>query len=59
VSRVNRAMRFSRRAWPFMLMAWERWQKIEPEQRERYLKQARLYAAKGRKAIDQRRPRKR
>jgi hypothetical protein len=58
VSRVDRAMRFSRRAWPIMLMAWERWQKLEPEQKERYLKQAREYAAKSRKAIEQRRRRR-
>jgi len=58
VSRVNRAMRFSRRAWPVVLMAWERWQKLEPHQRERYIRQAREYADRGRKAIEQRRRRR-
>jgi hypothetical protein len=53
VSRVQRAVRVYRRTWPLMLMAWERWQKLEPEQR--YLKQAREYADKGRRAIEQRR----
>ena len=55
MSRAQRAVRIYRRTWPLMLMAWERWQKLEPEQKERYLKQAREYADKGRKAIEQRR----
>jgi hypothetical protein len=59
VSRVNRAMRFSRRAWPLVIMAWERWQKLEPEQKERYIKRAREYGEKGRRVIEQRRKRRR
>jgi hypothetical protein len=55
VSRMQRASRGARRAWPILLMAWERWQKLEPEQKERYMRQARDYAQRGRKAIDQRR----
>ncbi|HEY1359467.1 MAG TPA: hypothetical protein VGF21_14285 [Thermoleophilaceae bacterium] len=38
-----------------ILMAWERWQSLPPEQKERYLKQARGYADRGRKALEQRR----
>jgi hypothetical protein len=38
-----------RRAWPFVLMAWERWQQLTPEQKERYKRQAREYAEKARK----------
>jgi hypothetical protein len=41
-----------------ILMAWERWQALPPEQKERYLKQARGYADRGRKAIEQRRRKK-
>jgi TRAP-type C4-dicarboxylate transport system substrate-binding protein len=48
-------VRLSRRALPLMMMAWERWQKLEPEQKERYMRQAREYAERGRKAIEQRR----
>ena len=55
MSRVQRAMRVYRRTWPLVLMAWERWQKLEPEQKERYIKQAREYADRGRKAIEERR----
>ena len=35
-----------------MLMAWQRWQALPPEQKERYTRQAREYAARGRKALD-------
>ena len=42
-------------AWPLMLMAWERWQALSPEQKERYKRQAREYAERGRKALDDRR----
>ena len=55
MSRMQRASRGARRAWPFLLMAWERWQKLEPEQKERYMRQAREYAQRGRTAIEQRR----
>jgi TRAP-type C4-dicarboxylate transport system substrate-binding protein len=55
VSRIQRASRGARRAWPLVLMAWERWQKLEPEQKERYMRQAREYAQRGRKAVEQRR----
>ena len=55
MSRMQRASRGARRAWPFLLMAWERWQKLEPEQKERYMRQAREYAQRGRNAIEQRR----
>jgi TRAP-type C4-dicarboxylate transport system substrate-binding protein len=55
MSRMQRASRGARRAWPLVLMAWERWQKLEPEQKERYMRQAREYAQRGRKAVEQRR----
>jgi hypothetical protein len=55
VSRIQRATRGARVAWPILMMAWERWQKLEPEQKERYMRQARDYAQRGRNAIDQRR----
>jgi hypothetical protein len=55
MSRLSRAMRGARRAWPLMLMGWERWQKLSPADKERYKRQARAYAGRGRKALEQRR----
>jgi hypothetical protein len=55
VSRLSRAMRGARRAWPLVLMGWERWQKLSPAEKERYRRQARGYADRGRKALEQRR----
>jgi hypothetical protein len=49
--------RHARRLWPIVMMAWERWQRLSPEERERYKRQARGYADRGRKAIEQRRGR--
>jgi hypothetical protein len=55
VSRRARAVSGVRRAWPFVLMAWERWQQLTPEQKERYKRQAREYAERGRQAAARRR----
>jgi hypothetical protein len=59
MSRIQRATRVTRRAWPLLLMAWERWQKLEPEQKERYMRQARGYADRGRKLVEDRRRKRR
>ena len=48
-----------RRLWPLVLTAWKRWQALSPEQQERYLRQARAYADRGRKAVEQRRKKRR
>jgi glycogen debranching enzyme len=61
VSRAGRArgaVRGARRVWPYVLMAWERWQSLSPEDKERYKKQARGYAQRGRKALDAQRRRR-
>jgi hypothetical protein len=50
--RTRSAARGARRAWPYVLMAWERWQSLTPEEKERYKKQARDYMERGRKALD-------
>ena len=47
-----------RRLWPYVLMAWERWQQLSPEEKERYKKQARDYAERGKKTLDERRKRR-
>jgi len=39
------------------LMAWERWQSLSPEQKERYKRQAREYGDRGRQALNNRRRR--
>jgi hypothetical protein len=35
-----------------MLMAWEHWQNLSPEDKERYRKQARGYVNRGKKVLD-------
>jgi glycogen debranching enzyme len=47
-----------RRLWPYLLMAWERWQQLPEEDKERYKRQARDYAERGRKVLDERRKRR-
>jgi hypothetical protein len=56
--RLTRLGPAARRAWPVILTAWERWQALPPEQRERYVKQARGYVDRGRKAWEKRRKRR-
>jgi hypothetical protein len=55
MSRIQRVTRTSRKLWPLMLMAWERWQKLPQHEKDRYIRQARGYADRGRKAVLQRR----
>ena len=59
MSRRARAVHGIRRLWPFVLMAWERWQALSPAEKERYKRQARDYADRGRRVVDQRRGRRR
>jgi hypothetical protein len=56
--RTRSAVRGVRRFWPYVLMAWERWQSLSPEEKERYKKQARGYVDRGRKALDEQRRRR-
>jgi hypothetical protein len=51
-SRIRSGVRGARRMWPYVLMAWERWQSLSPEEKERYRKQARGVMDRGRKAVD-------
>jgi glycogen debranching enzyme len=57
-ARVRNAARGARRIWPYVLMAWERWQALSPEDKERYKKQARGYAERGRKVLEEQRRRR-
>jgi hypothetical protein len=52
LGRARGAVRGARRAWPYVLMAWERWQSLSPEEKERYKKQARGFAERGKKTLD-------
>ena len=54
-SRGSKAVTNARRLWPYLLMAWERWQALPPEKKEQYKRQARDAAERGRKALDQQR----
>ena len=58
LGRARSAVGGVRRAWPYLLMAWERWQSLSPEEKDRYKKQARGYADRGRKALDAQRRRR-
>jgi hypothetical protein len=58
MARTARVTRNIRRAWPFVLMAWERWQKLPDHEKEKYKRQAREYAGRGRKLLDDRRRKK-
>ena len=52
IGRARSAARGARRVWPYVLMAWERWQSLSPDEKERYKKQARVYVNRGRKALE-------
>ncbi len=54
---VRRAAVVGRRAWPLLLAAWERWQALPEEDKERYRRQARGYADRGRRVMADRRGR--
>jgi hypothetical protein len=56
-SGFSRATSAGRRAWPLVLMAWERWQSLSEDEKERYRARAREAAAKGRAALEQARSR--
>jgi TRAP-type C4-dicarboxylate transport system substrate-binding protein len=58
MSRIQRVTRTGRKMWPLMLMAWERWQKLPQHEKDGYKRQAREYAERGRKAVQQRRRRR-
>jgi hypothetical protein len=58
LARTRSAVRGARRAWPYVLMAWERWQSLSPEEKERYKKQARRYLEQGKQAVDAQRKRR-
>ena len=56
--RAGRAAHGARRLWPYMLMAWERWQSLSPEEKERHKRRAREYAERGKQTLEQQRRRR-
>ena len=52
----RRTVRYARRAWPFILAAYRRWDRLTPEEKQRYQRMVRETAEKGRKAYRERRP---
>ena len=56
--RGGRAAHGARRAWPIVMMAWERLQSLSPDQKERYKSQAKQFAGRGRSALQQKRRRR-
>ena len=52
---LARAVATGRRAWPVVLMAWERWQQLSDEDKERYRRRARDLAERGRRVVEDRR----
>ena len=49
----------ARRAWPVVLMAWERWQALSPQEKERYKRRAQEAADRGKRAIEKQRKKRR
>ena len=49
---LSRATSAGRRAWPVLLMAWERWQSLPEADKERYRRQARDFAGRGKRVMD-------
>jgi hypothetical protein len=48
------AVQAARRAWPVVLDAYRRWDRLPPEQKERYRRTASEYAERGRRALTRR-----
>ena len=57
--RAARAGSLARKAWPILLMAWERWQALPEHEKERYRERARAAAERGRKGLERARNRRR
>jgi hypothetical protein len=57
--RLRRGAAGARRVWPYVLMVREWWERLSPEEKERYKARARSYAERGRQAYQARkRPRR-
>ena len=54
-ARFGRVRQGAKRAWPVMLEAWRRWDRLPPHEKERYKRMASDYAQKARSARPRRR----
>lgn len=54
-SRLVRVQTVARRAWPVALEAWRRWDRLPPQEKERYRRMASDYAKRARPARGRRR----
>jgi hypothetical protein len=52
----RRAVRYVRRAWPLILAAYRRWDRLTPEEKQRYQRAARQTVERGRSEYRKRRP---
>jgi hypothetical protein len=52
--RAHPAVRAARRTWPLVLEAKRRWDRMTPEQQDRYRQMAREYGRRGRDALRRR-----
>jgi hypothetical protein len=55
---ARRAVRYARRAWPFILAAYRRWDRMTPEEKERYRRTGQT-VERGQKIYRDHRPRRR
>ena len=53
--RAHPAARAARRAWPLLLELKRRWDRLTPDQQERYRRMASDYARRGQEALGRRR----
>jgi hypothetical protein len=53
--RSQQMARYARRAYPIILAAYERWQSLSDEEKERYKAHVRTASERGRRMIEQRR----
>lgn len=56
---VPRVRRYARRLTPLAMEAYRRWQRLTPEEKERYKARVREYADRGRSALDRGRGKRR
>jgi hypothetical protein len=52
----RRSVRYARRAWPLILAAYRRWERLTPEERARYQKTVRDAVERGRRVVRERGP---
>jgi len=55
---ARRSIRYARRAWPFLVAAYRRWERMTPEEKERYQRRLREAAERGRKVYRERMPKR-